>query len=1055
MPVQIRARGTKVLARGTTLLGIPAAASAPIPVATVFATAASFLTNVPIATVLATGGVLNGDGSGPFTLTSIPPALVAKIGTSNLSIVTTASLTAVPAGSYDISWRYEEAGYVTIGTVTIILAVAASAPTAITSNVGASFSIPDDTPDDAAVAILGLNNGAVGSGSGGSGWSITGSTGSMVGRASVSATTGASVMLILDAASLVAGNTGTVTVAYSGEGASLSLTLTITAAAVSGAGTLATISLANTVASTSTGYVEYGLAFPKAMVTSSQIVQARLPGGADLPTGMGNIKRWGDGSLQRCTAYVSASTVAASATKTVEVYAKTGSVAASSFNPAAWVAAHANDWTCSVTNIKGSTAPTTVLGSASFSAKAAVATAARCRVWNDTAVAVDFRAWQVVSAFPHLVCIFQWRFWLNSAGTAPVAVRYKRILQQPWWVNNPFGVVSTKEKYVYDADDLYGTSRLGSAQINLQHAYYTSYCRVRDENDEFSARGHWVNISGSDPMPTLLVKYSIPTLQMFARARYVAPLRFDQSYQEAGLLTYTPFGTGEPQPHGHRPGFGSSGSYPARGWHGNFDSIAQSMQTASTIRKARIGAMAGHSMWHWVRDHRTVGGDASFEIIPYYFRQIIANTYPNLPAPVIAVHGTITGAAPTTVMTESKPNGGTGAWPDYNAAHAMNFSGWMAFYEGEPDMIEAAMMQLDIDMRSLNWNAFAHDAHLLYESVPERKAANSIPSTDYGQMPDVRSQARSLGNTLNIIREAWCAVPDNHPAALVIKDVILNVEKYLSDSWAYLPTSGTTPGALQRARGGAWWVGNGEGTQSLFESNFQQIFAYSLHTLCGEFLPTNARGYNGYQETAVLDARITAKIIRNYPYSLLWYKYGYWADGTCTILTDDDLPWGGNQNNVVPISGNTVNWTPAKTGLALANGDHVYFIHSAAHPVPTGITRGRRYYMVGVSGQTFQVSATLGGSAMPLDKTNGIIHVRLASCGTVTPYKTDGSVVPTPDDSFMPIAFSALEYAFGNGHADISSGDITAARTFWAPWVNQPNKKYAAWNYDGNVLLGP
>lgn len=58
-------------------------------------------------------------------------------------------------------------------------------------------------------------------------------------------------------------------------------------------------------------------------------------------------------------------------------------------------------------------------------------------------------------------------------------------------------------------------------------------------------------------------------------------------------------------------------------------------------------------------------------------------------------------------------------------------------------------------------------------------------------------------------------------------------------------------------------------------------------------------------------------------------------------------------------------------GHGMSNGDRVVLYNTFATSLPTGVTEGTLYFVVGTATNTFQVSATLGGSAVTLSALNG------------------------------------------------------------------------------------
>lgn len=65
------------------------------------------------------------------------------------------------------------------------------------------------------------------------------------------------------------------------------------------------------------------------------------------------------------------------------------------------------------------------------------------------------------------------------------------------------------------------------------------------------------------------------------------------------------------------------------------------------------------------------------------------------------------------------------------------------------------------------------------------------------------------------------------------------------------------------------------------------------------------------------------------------------------------------------------NNTITSVAHGLANGDRVLFFNVFAESLPTTITEGAAYFVVGTATDTFQISLTLGGAAIDLITTGG------------------------------------------------------------------------------------
>lgn len=99
------------------------------------------------------------------------------------------------------------------------------------------------------------------------------------------------------------------------------------------------------------------------------------------------------------------------------------------------------------------------------------------------------------------------------------------------------------------------------------------------------------------------------------------------------------------------------------------------------------------------------------------------------------------------------------------------------------------------------------------------------------------------------------------------------------------------------------------------------------------------------------------------------------AAGTVAWIGLWDEVTAGNFYGMVPNVGNTgavahpftatTGDTVTSPGHALSNDQRVVFIASAG-TLPTGVTEGTMYWVIGVSGDTFQVSTTQGGAAVDL-----------------------------------------------------------------------------------------
>lgn len=90
---------------------------------------------------------------------------------------------------------------------------------------------------------------------------------------------------------------------------------------------------------------------------------------------------------------------------------------------------------------------------------------------------------------------------------------------------------------------------------------------------------------------------------------------------------------------------------------------------------------------------------------------------------------------------------------------------------------------------------------------------------------------------------------------------------------------------------------------------------------------------------------------------------GYWDDATAGTFKG----WSPlNGGTVFPFYATNAGDVFNVDGHGYSNGDQVYFHAVYGSSLPTGVSAGTRYYIISVSGDTFQVSLTSGGSAVVL-----------------------------------------------------------------------------------------
>jgi hypothetical protein len=824
-----------------------------------------------------------------------------------------------------------------------------------------------------------------------------------------------------------------------------------------GKGTLHSFTLHNTsgVASTQT-IARLGLAFLKGDVPAGKRIAVRQRGGPQIAfAAAAATNTWADGSL-RSTAdgglvMFDGVPLPAGGSRSYEVFVRNGDIATSGFDPFAWLAAHGNDLTVAVTARTGSaTGPRPDL---LFSLKTAIATTTRREILCDTRRFVRIKAWQKVPQEEHLICEYHLDFWLDGTGQ-PWGLEFAPVLTQHWWVADPFGVTQTKERQTYDATVKYGTTVLDT-RTRLDHAYYCRWASLRPQDDAQHARKHWIGL-GLSQMPTVRVQYDDESLKRMMKAGYVPPFRLGVNYDPDKFPTsYVPLAT-----NGHRAGINGTGAYVGRGMWGDPDAKLLSRQASATAataegawRSSRVMAQAGVSAYHHIRDHRSATGvnggtDTTNRLIPGVLRKI-TTTYTGLAGPCVYSKGTRESTTGLAVLPpQSTAVGGTGSFSSYDTAHSVNYSGPTAFLEGETYLGEAALSCFLIATVSVNWNALGCDRGLLYYDAVARRTAQSIPTAAgnyYGTNPDVTTQDRAMAWSLNLLNATWCLAADDRTETPWLKNMILNLDNLLSDSYGYYP-------AEHRDKGIAFFRLQYQGLISPWMNNWQGMAAYQLARTC-DFLPDNARNMNGIEETALLAARFVIKQFANSPYSIGHYHHMWGTDAAGLQPVPDD-EWPGEY--LVTFTGSIGTATPP-VGMSWTKGDKLRIMpfnaNFAAQAIPSGLAQGTLYYLVNVSGNTFQLSRADGGSPIVIaDQSNVSCYITSQQEASVTPIGPIGIYYWPPDDSYFTIAYALFEQSIGEQHPDATQQVNQRGRAFFAPKVSDI-KAFATWNYDGQNLI--
>ena len=162
------------------------------------------------------------------------------------------------------------------------------------------------------------------------------------------------------------------------------------------------------------------------------------------------------------------------------------------------------------------------------------------------------------------------------------------------------------------------------------------------------------------------------------------------------------------------------------------------------------------------------------------------------------------------------------------------------------------------------------------------------------------------------------------------------------------------------------------------------------------------------------------------------------TEQTAGIKSDTGLPSAVTISNASPA---VVTWT----SHGLANGTTLAL--STTGTLPTGLAIGTTYYVVGAATNTFNLAATLGGTAINTSSAGSGTHTAIADlCVVVSPGICNG--VATMDVSGV----SAVKCEMFNGATSVYSETKTLDNTFISNWYEYFFEPYDIFT---DLLFGP
>ena len=777
----------------------------------------------------------------------------------------------------------------------------------------------------------------------------------------------------------------------------------------------------------SSGFFRVGLAFEKGDVPTGQLPIARLDDGTPVRTALMETNSWSDGSLRKAT-MVGEVAGGVSGSVMIEVTAGVGTQGTSGLDAFAYISAE-TDFKVRVTNHSGSVSGG--LPNRTYLLNVALLNASRREIQADTPVCVRVFAWGHPGSEKHLMALHYVDLWLDQSGDV-VGVEWTPVMSQHWWVDDPFGDgAAPKEQRIYDAVLVNGANELEGFG-GLQHGYYCRWAGLRTADDAEHARRLWINQGTA--MPTLKLAYGATSKRRMMRAGYLPPLAEGYSYDSSRFNSfYLPLGedTGAVV-HNHRRAINGTGGYNGRGAISNMDSMTLVEQTAALWRISRVSAQAGLAAHFHVRDHRPVAGDVSFGLIPAPVQQQGAQAYPGLADEIVAVVGASGG------LEQDVPDGGLGAFTNWDEAHHVSYSYFMAFVEGEAYLADAVLSAFDTPYRRSFHNEFGSDPFRQFYLVADRRDALAIPDDRYGAVYATALQERNLGWGQFAANRAYQLLPDSDRHRPYLDIMFQNLSDWINDSLAFFPPDHLAKGgwATRLGPAGSPWM-----------NNFG-VLAFWDATLLGD-----DQGWSGFRALAEQNTRLIANMWQH-PYS---------------TVTNRDMRFHDNERLQSVDPAESLNLRPAAivnsivtcklvAGLSIRNGDFIYFSlrddSGNALTLPPEVQTATRYHVVNadIGSSTFQLALTPGGPPITISDSDAWFGVFAADYVDVSPIGTGGAFLP-PADSFGQIAYAAIERAYGARSANVSSQLIETARNFYAPRTDLwQGESFATWNYDGDLI---
>ena len=781
----------------------------------------------------------------------------------------------------------------------------------------------------------------------------------------------------------------------------------------SSGGLLTTFSLDNwdAVSSTRTLF-RGGMPFKKGDVPAGSVPEIRRAGGAPVVAQFDERSTWSDGSLKFCVCHMRDTNLAASGTQAYEVHSVTGSFNNTGATTLASVAASdaLTVEISSFTQFNNTTNVTRASGAAlgSFAAHAAVAT--RVTKVHSGPVCEGWQVWGMVkdgaagagAEDAHLKCIWYVDVW-KDAGGAVIDTEFAVEMAQDWWA------VADKFRLDYTAT-LKRNGTTVQAYTGIQHPYRAHWLTARMTNDFNHGKRHWV---GS--VPALTRRFS----KTYWRDTHQVPPFADIVTGSNTSITLLPLSSQQ-----HRADVNGTGAYMGRGLLPNNDAVTFMNQTPVDYRASRVNGFAGLHVPNHFKDERTrtrsgESADIANTLIPALWdpKPSSASTFVGLPAPA---HSYASG--PETrgyvVNLGGFVYGFTG---NGDGSHAVPYSTSAYLFEGERYFLEAMISAAMTLSTGQFGNEFGGKPWPHWYLNVAARTEMSIPNVRWSGIPGFNAGERDVGWGVNLLSNAAALTPDNDPQGQYLKAWNSHCGEYLQACADYTPPSLAAAGVPYNT------VGNTNGSM---HSPWQAGFV--VQGCAMNYLANEVTGYKNYANMAV---RSLASKVRRHFYETDLYRA---VLATTTVAYSGGNYLSANEYLAGPypatVTANVVSMAfsgTANPGIA-ANGDVAYFYPrndgGASTPVPVGYTEGTTLYVVNVSGATYGLSLTPGGSPISIPDGSYQVAGKFTGRAAVNP-AVFPPYLPNSDDypSILEATFVLSERA---ALSSVTPGTSATVRSF-------------------------